>query len=123
MEKPTKEWKKDIDRVVMLAIEKLYIRRLELYVMYWDAPDKFSKILRKKMFEVPAMGVGVDLVQLDKHWELPLLDKSIRRLRSQKKLRIEWISIPVMSSLTNKVSKRKIACYWPSSILDELASV
>lgn len=130
MIKLSKESKSRVDRAVLVAAQRLFDNRFSLNTLYWDRVGKFAQILTKSLmvdFAVAGLLEPEDLNRYREDERTAIVAASIRRLRRRKQLRIEYIEVPVMLNsddpVASKLVRRKMACYWPSTVLESLAEL
>jgi hypothetical protein len=112
-----------VDQAVLVAAQRLYDDRFKLNTLYWDRAGKFAQILSTTMLVDQAVARVLepeDMNIYDEDERTSIVAASIRRLRRKKRLHLEYIVVPVMLE-PPKLVKRKMACYWPSTVLDTLA--
>ena len=104
-----------VDQTVLGASEYLFHNRDDIYTMHWDKPQLFSKLVCR--FVAGASDKFDEMSLTERH---RIVRASITRLRGRKQLRKKFELVPVMKGMT-KLDKTLVACYWPTTILEEIA--
>lgn len=99
----------------MLGIHRLYDKRFSLQTIYLEKVDSFAQILAWSMADALA-----DYAEAER---VSVVALSIRRLRRRKQLQLKYFIVPVHLESSHRMVKRKLTCYWPSNVLEALASL
>jgi hypothetical protein len=124
MSRLSKEARDRIDKAVELAATRLSNDHQWLKDLFFGRPNKFSLLVHKIIlfnWELKNLLEPEEFVLLTPVERIELIDASIRRLRRAKKLEKRLVDVSVMQKRNSRVVTRQMACYFPVSILDEMA--
>ena len=126
MTRLSKKAKTRLDEAVMITASRLYSNPSPLTRLHFSRPDKFALAVSKYILnhrDVREMLDPLDLGSLSGTDRIKLVEATVRRLHRRGDLRRAELKVPVLLGGTGArhLEDRMMSCYWPATILDQLA--
>jgi len=125
----SKESKSRLDEVVLLCAGMLSKSRGNLLTLHFSRPEPFASFIAKY---IPMNWILRDSLEPEdfssysREERQAIISSTIRRLVGRSKLMKERLSVPVLvgkGTPDKRIVKRDLVCYWPSTVLEELAQI
>ena len=127
MSQLSKKAKARLDEAVMLSAMRLHDDPRTLTNLHFSRPDRFavsvSKFILNHWDARILLNVAEDLTGRSFDARVKLVAASIRRLYRRGELRRAKLKVPVLLGRTDNqhLEDRMMTCYWPATVLDQLA--